>query len=761
MPIRKDVEITIKGKDKLTPATKSASRGLNDLAKSATALGTVALVALAAKAIQAGAGLVKLGAQSLTTKDRLIAFAGGVAEANGVLEALIKSSDGTINRMTATAMASRLLEQGLIGTTAEAGIAGAMIGKLGVQTWSTDRRMQSLTMLLANQSTRRLDDFGLSVTAVTAKQKKFEEQGYSTEQAFTMAVFAEAEVKLGILGDTSGQLTVQLGQQEAAWADLRFAVAEQIALMAQMADVIPTTTRWTKELTTTVTHLGTMTRAQIAAWKVYYLETGTAAEVQEAYNAVVLEGVAALDEETAALKRTAQESAESAKAQVADRRAIYAQIQDLIQRHHEYLQDVAYRAAQKASQTYIAELRKAQQAALAILASEISARNWQLSLEGMYQQHLDRLASIRDSYRESEQQKENERGQAIVARLNEEYQARKKALDKQHRALLDSIDREHQAKLDALNREYGKAVSGEDRREQLEEEHRRRLMGIYTESARKQEKKRYAAALKELEYEEKKAAIEEEYQEQKRKAAEDYEAAQAALEKEFQSRKEAAVAKHEANLKQIAERAMAAELAREQQRYRAEVQAAQRRRALQQRDEARRLAIIQQYEAQRQAERAIMQAREIAHQATLEARREAAYRRQLDELVKALSKLTPIRVQAEREVEEAARRAKDRAQEAKNAWSGWGPMAPGEVPGRGYQHGGITSGGTVLVGEAGPELLNLPGGTRITPLTGGGLAPIVIHNHFGASSVRSERDIRRIAELQERTLRLRGQGVVS
>lgn len=760
MPVRKDVEITIKGKDKLTPATKSASAGLRRLAVAAEMAAAAALVVVAIKAAKASIELVKLGAQSRATKDRLIAFAGGVAEANGVLEALIESSDGTIDRMTATAMASRLLEQGLIGTTAEIGIAGAMVGKLGNQTWSTERRMQSLTMLLANQSVRRLDDFGLSVAAVTAKQKEFERQGYSTERAFTAAVFVEAEGKLDILGDTSDKVAAQVGHLEAAQVNLKLAVADATAGIVEQAGVLPGLASGVEWLTAKVQRLNVLRAAQADRMDALIRGTLDWSAAKKKYNADVKEGLALLEAETAALKRHAQETAEASKAQLVERREVYKQIRDLARRHYEHLQDVAYRAAQKASQTYIEELRRAQQAALDILASEIEARTWQSALEGIYQQHLERLASIRDSYRETEQQKENERYRRIVEQLNEEYQARKTALDKQYRALLDNIDREHQAKIDALNREYGKAVSGEDRREQLEEEHRRRLMGIYTESARKQERKRYAAALKELEYEEAKAAIEAEYQEQKRQAAETYEAAQAALEKESQDRKEAARTAHEAKLKQIAERAMAAELAREHQRYQAEAQAAQRRRALQQQDEARRLAIIQQYEAQRQAERATMQAREIAHQAVLEARREAAYQKQLDTLIAALSKLTPIRVQAEREVEEAARRAKDRAEEAKRAWGQW-TMGPSPHPGpERHQYGGVTRGGLALVGEAGPELLNLPAGIRVTPLTGG-ITPIVVHNYFGAGSIRSERDIRRVVELQERSLRLRGQGVVN
>jgi hypothetical protein len=45
--------------------------------------------------------------------------------------------------------------------------------------------------------------------------------------------------------------------------------------------------------------------------------------------------------------------------------------------------------------------------------------------------------------------------------------------------------------------------------------------------------------------------------------------------------------------------------------------------------------------------------------------------------------------------------------------------------------------------------------------TGKAMGGVVIHNHFGPGAVRSDQDIRRIAELQERTLRLRGEGVLA
>ena len=79
----------------------------------------------------------------------------------------------------------------------------------------------------------------------------------------------------------------------------------------------------------------------------------------------------------------------------------------------------------------------------------------------------------------------------------------------------------------------------------------------------------------------------------------------------------------------------------------------------------------------------------------------------------------------------------------------------------GFAYGGVSSGGLAIVGERGPEMLNLPAGTGITPMDK--LAGVIVYvtNNFGAGSVRSDRDIRRIQEDQERSLRLRGLGAIA
>ena len=168
------------------------------------------------RAAQKAIEFVKFGAAVQATESRFVAFAGGAARADEMLQALNKASDNTLDRLGAMTTASTLMSLGLATTTEEMGTAGAMLGKLARGGLGAEGAMNSLTMLLANQSTRRLDDFSLSVEEVKNRQAELEAQGYATEAAFKMAVYAAATEKLKILGDMSELTATKIGQLESA-----------------------------------------------------------------------------------------------------------------------------------------------------------------------------------------------------------------------------------------------------------------------------------------------------------------------------------------------------------------------------------------------------------------------------------------------------------------------------------------------------------------------------------------------------------------
>lgn len=249
------VNIIVTTTDNTSAAARAASKSMDGMARSALkakkslftladAAKTLAIGYAAMRLAQKGIEFVKLGANVEAAAHRLEAFAGGANEAARMLKALQIGTDFTIDRMTAMAQASTMLEIGMVRNTREMELAGAIVAKLGRQTMSTEARMQRLTLLLANQSVKRLDDFGLSVERVRERQQALEKQGLSTEAAFRGAVFAEAEQKLALLGDTSELTAVSIQKVTAAWNTLKQTFAEAIAvsvgidMLNKIADVL-------------------------------------------------------------------------------------------------------------------------------------------------------------------------------------------------------------------------------------------------------------------------------------------------------------------------------------------------------------------------------------------------------------------------------------------------------------------------------------------------------------------------------------------
>lgn len=784
--VQRRVTITIEGEDQLSGPAKKAAGSLGSLEKAAKSYMTVQF---AKKVAQGANELVHLGAQSLMARDRLVAFAGGSANATAMMQSLIDASDGTIDRLTATEKAARLLQMGIVDTTQEMGMAGAIVGKLGDQTLSLERRMQDFTLMMANQSKLRLDTFGLSMQRVTTRQKELEAQGYSTQDAFKKAVYEEAEGALGKLGDTSDSAATKLGRVEASAKNVKTAAGEMVVEIAQstdgLGDFLDKLADGLTKLPGWVETMGTLAEGTISAGEGFLAGRDAA----DAFNQVILKSLLyteGLSEQTKALRdpryeaaaaakaqgeaekeltevgkeltiaewaeieavkamTRARELAESAlKAQIAERRRgeeleDFARRRESIERSHQEViasiiasgQQTAAAAAQEGYRARLDALNEAMQAELASLAGALAQRRFQERLQGMEQQHRDRIQRIRDSAIETEEQVENRRFNDVMARLNEEQQAR----------------------LAALRTRYGKGEDADSQREKLEEEHRRRMMGLYTKSGREQERKRYEAASKELAYQEEEADLLESFQDEKA---------------------DAEIA-HKDELESIRQRDIQRQVAEENQRYADAVAEVYRQQALKQQDAAARSAIEANYAAQRtaleqqlNAQLAAIRQQEIARRIADE---NAAYARQQEDFQRSRDRAEATFRESQLRIRlsaidhwyemglisaagavamyEAAMQAGETTWEGPRPWERERHYAAGTS----YHPGGLA-----IVGEQGPELLDLPRGASVTPMsrTSAAGGNVEIHNHFGEGSVRSERDILRIAESVEKSFRLRG-----
>jgi hypothetical protein len=235
--------IVVTADDKASSKLKKLPKRFQDIAQAA---GLAAAGYVALRGAQKGIEFIKLGASIQATESRLRKFAGGTAEANKMLDALNKSSMNTMTRMGAMTTASTLMSLKLATTSEEMGVAGAMLGRLARQGLGAEGAMNSLTMLLANQSKRRLDDFSLSVEEVTARQKKLEAQGLSTQEAFKTAVYDAAANKLALLGDTSDLAATKIAQTEASLQDTKNALAEMAATAASASGALDGISGWAK-----------------------------------------------------------------------------------------------------------------------------------------------------------------------------------------------------------------------------------------------------------------------------------------------------------------------------------------------------------------------------------------------------------------------------------------------------------------------------------------------------------------------------------
>jgi hypothetical protein len=337
--------------------------------------------------------------------------------------------------------------------------------------------------------------------------------------------------------------------------------------------------------------------------------------------------------------------------------------------------------------------------------------NFARSAQDLEKEHNRRLQDIRSSAIESEQNREDRRYQQVLARL----------------------DAEQKARLDALRAEYGMGQDFGSQKEKLESEHKRRMMGLYTDSARKQEVRRHAAAMKDLEYRTKESAIISEFEGKKSKAAET----------------------HESKNTEIKKRAAQALIAEENASYAASVAALKR--SQEEAEQAyndslgrMQLQMIDYWESTGQisAEQAMAMRMAVIEQYNLLA----------DEAIEALGRIPVLPGGGDGSGEDKyaswGKKQERKKREAGRTW-GYPSGTFGSSHTPGYQHGtSFHPGGRAIVGEAGPELLNLPRGSSVTPVAGG----VTINNYFGPQSVRSDRDVFMIAEQQEAALRRAGGG---
>lgn len=173
--------------------------------------------------------LTKLGIQAEAAELRFQRFAGGSAEAAIYLQAVQEAAGGTISKMDAMAASTKMLQMGLISNSDEMNTMAKIAIQLGDQTQSAGDRMNDFSLLLANRSVMRLDNFGIASGKVRTRVEELKKSGYDLDEAFKLAVLEEGRKSLERLGDTSGTAAHGVGVLTAALDDVKLGFGQVLA----------------------------------------------------------------------------------------------------------------------------------------------------------------------------------------------------------------------------------------------------------------------------------------------------------------------------------------------------------------------------------------------------------------------------------------------------------------------------------------------------------------------------------------------------
>lgn len=195
--------------------------------KAAIAAGIVAGLALVTAKFANEFG--NYGQIVMQTERRFTAFTGSSARATAALRAMQEATEYGLSAMDAMQTTSLLLSMGLADTGEKAAEIARAAVMLGPAWRGATENIRDFTMLLGNQSVRRLDQFGLSISEVKSRQKELMELGLASDLAFTNSVLEASEKRMKALASAGVVAATGAQQLQSAWADLRKEISKPFA----------------------------------------------------------------------------------------------------------------------------------------------------------------------------------------------------------------------------------------------------------------------------------------------------------------------------------------------------------------------------------------------------------------------------------------------------------------------------------------------------------------------------------------------------
>ena len=229
----KDVIVRISAEDnfstvfqKYNDALKQTSQGSSDVVNAAnqqqtafSQLGSALTGMIAAyagmKGLQLVADMVALGDQANRTEAVFRNLTTSMGDYAGIMAGLREATGGIVSDMQLQEAASKMLQMGLADTSDSLDKLAGMAVKLGsAMGMDVNKAFSDFSLMLANQSIMRLDQFGISGAAVRQRMNELKETmpELSKEMRFMQAVMEEGQTALEKLGASADAASTPLAR---------------------------------------------------------------------------------------------------------------------------------------------------------------------------------------------------------------------------------------------------------------------------------------------------------------------------------------------------------------------------------------------------------------------------------------------------------------------------------------------------------------------------------------------------------------------
>ena len=314
------VKIIIDSKDQTSAPAKKATKGMSNL-KQAAKLAAGAFVAF--QAAQKAIEFVKFGAKVQRAQTALNSLAKGAGTSgDAIVKSIQVAADFTIDKMSAMEAANKALLLGVASSpeefatlTKQAVLLGRAMGQ------DAAKSIDDFVTAAGRQSKQIADNLGLMVSAEDANLRFAEANNISaaamTDQqrkaAFLQEMLRQAEEKTKDLG--SAQLTTadKIDQATAALKDAGANAASFVATLADSSGVIDATTTWAQSMSTAteaIKESGFSVTAWVAGMGEFISSGGDSAAAMETFAEKQDEVRKALERSSAIWTNTTEQNAE-------------------------------------------------------------------------------------------------------------------------------------------------------------------------------------------------------------------------------------------------------------------------------------------------------------------------------------------------------------------------------------------------------------------------------------------------------------------